>query len=674
MAEEIQTESNNLIPDSILEEIEKVSKMEKDLNFLQRRQGSVEQSMENLRNSIADKSNVISEGEEEPKENKDLVKTEKLKPILDSIEKKRYENIGIEFVKGADKVFNELKKAEELKKKMSSKKMEAAKVKIEKKEDDNKKKKGGLLSLFLKLGLAIGAVVLVLEVFKDKINEIIPGFSYNYDNFKEAIRGVGEKVSDSISDFLQNTIGTHIKNTFEGDGGVNGMLRTFMTISLPNVILAASLELVKAFGGRVSNESATMNSRLQTATAQGLAEGRTQENEVEARLNRGMANQAVLSNPFSTGREVRQATSQMAMDSINKIDANLVEILGRLISNDGDTSKSHTSYVTDAYASSFVNTLIQSGMLNDGKVDDEELRQIYTQLGITEDFNVWRQREHVTMMFSESGVQNLTRVTEEFNRRLSLYNNRGDIERLTSQLRKSPQSNVFRYDGSPTVKLKITPEQIGTEIAQDAFAGELQTVFQLLKTAFAGDQNLGDKLLKEATNVVKYVYEKFLTPIFTIIKTAFPEINLPQNQQNGGSTTPPQSISSSGIARSSSTINVTNNSNAPVVVVDLSLDPTTVGAALEIAKVKQDLISSVKESNAKLRELKNIQVNITKRHQQANEEENQDPYGYNRTLTEHSVAIEFNQKRIENIENYLEANDRDEGEKGKDDFVVLQSQ
>ena len=67
--------------------------------------------------------NTISEEtqESEPKKSKDVIESDdKLKSILDAKEKKRYENIGVEFAKGADKIFKEIEKAKILKEKMST--------------------------------------------------------------------------------------------------------------------------------------------------------------------------------------------------------------------------------------------------------------------------------------------------------------------------------------------------------------------------------------------------------------------------------------------------------------------------------------------------------------------------------------------------------------------------
>lgn len=667
MAEEIQTETNNLIPDFVLDEIEKVSKMEKDLNFLQERQESVEKSVENIQKSSVDQGFIIKD-DDGKKSNKDLVETEKLKPNLESVEKKRYENIGIEFVKGASKVFDEIKKAEALKKKMSSKRLESAQTKIEKKEKDNKKKKSGWGSLFLKLGLAIGAVVLVLEVFKNKIDEIMPGFSYNYDNFKEAIIGIGTKITDAISKFLQNTIGAQIKNTFTGKGGVKDTLHTFMVISLPNVILAASLELIKAFGGRVSSEATSMGAKLEKGVGKGLGEGKDKEKEIEERMKRAKDNYSVLSNPFSTERQVAQATSQMGFDSLAAINNDLIENLGKIISNNNDPKINHSSYVTDAFASAFVGALQQNEILKDDKVSDEELKIIYDRLGLTEDYDKWKNSAQVKAMFSAEGISNLKKATEEFNRRLSTRQNRGSIEELNRQLKTTVRKNALKFDGTSTVGLKIE----AGKLAQDAFAGKLQEVFDILKTVFSGDKNLGEKLLSSAQSVVKYVYESFLKPIFTIIQNAFPDVQIPnfgskdkEKKQN------PQSLPVVG--KNGTVINVTSKTNNPVVVVDLSLDPTTVGGALEIAKVKKELVDVVKKSNDKLQQLKTIQVNLSNKKSINDEEKKDDPHGYKDLLSQHSQEIKFAFEKISNIEEYLEANDKDNQQQPIDDFVILQS-
>ena len=95
-----------------MEEIEKVSKIEKDLRFLQIRQGAVEQSLDGLRENIGgENTDVIDESDwkkESPERKKNVTENNKLKETLESFEKKRYENIGVEFAKGAERVFKEL--------------------------------------------------------------------------------------------------------------------------------------------------------------------------------------------------------------------------------------------------------------------------------------------------------------------------------------------------------------------------------------------------------------------------------------------------------------------------------------------------------------------------------------------------------------------------------------
>ena len=83
MAEETVTSTDTpIIPDAVLEEFEKVSQIEKDVRFLQFRQGAVEKSLTEFREIIKPESaektneeNVISDNNsKEETENKDLVK------------------------------------------------------------------------------------------------------------------------------------------------------------------------------------------------------------------------------------------------------------------------------------------------------------------------------------------------------------------------------------------------------------------------------------------------------------------------------------------------------------------------------------------------------------------------------------------------------------------------
>ena len=80
----------------------------------------MENSVTNLREVVEaktgtseDPKQVISEETKDiPEEDdKNKVKDDKLKSSLETSEKKRYENIGVEFAKGASKIFNELEKA-----------------------------------------------------------------------------------------------------------------------------------------------------------------------------------------------------------------------------------------------------------------------------------------------------------------------------------------------------------------------------------------------------------------------------------------------------------------------------------------------------------------------------------------------------------------------------------
>jgi hypothetical protein len=87
---------------------------------------------------------------------------------------------------------------------MSTKKLDDVKKEDKADKDDKKKEKkeGGLGSLFLKLGLAIGAVAIILETFKDKIEEIIPGFKPKWEKFTEPITNVGNKILGKLNEFL----------------------------------------------------------------------------------------------------------------------------------------------------------------------------------------------------------------------------------------------------------------------------------------------------------------------------------------------------------------------------------------------------------------------------------------------------------------------------------------
>lgn len=699
MAEETVTSPDTpIIPDAVLEEFEKVSQIEKDVRFLQVRQGAVEKSLSEFREIIKPESdektneeNVISDNNsKEETENKDLVKQDKLKPHLETVEKKRYENIGVEFAKGAEKVFRELKKAEELKKKMSTKNLETANIKVDEKKEEKTKKKGGLGAMLLKLGLAIAAVVAVIEVFKEKIDEIIPNFSTNYDNFIRPIKDAGDKITDAISGYLSNTIGGLLRDTFtEGDNSVKSLLVNFLTMSLPNVIYLSGLALIEAFGGNVTTSMKYIDTQLQGKVDSALGAGAASDPALQAAEEKARNNMGVLLDPLATEGALRAARAEMGKDAMALVGNGLIESFGKVLLGNNDAQNAG-AVVTSSYASTLMSALTESYtdangqqqqvVIDDG-INDQELRHIHKRLAISEDFETWKKRPEVQNLFGNGavdteGVRNLNKAVQNFNDRAQRFRNRSQLNEVNQQLTTTIRQDVIK-EGQGTVTLTVEP----VKLAQDAFVFELNQIYETFKNGVFGS-DFGSKLLNSVTDVTKYAYEQFLLPMFTIVQESFPQISSQMQQQNqnnqeNGTTQSPtrrgtrRSSNNQASSRPSSprTIQVNGNGNNPVVVIDFSLSPTVVNTAQAIADVKNEIITYVKQTNEKLKLLKEIKVNS--RNLAANDLEKLNKL--EEKININAEATSLNTSNIGKIVTYLESNDRDNGTETPIDDFTLQS-
>lgn len=609
-----QQADSNVIPDEVFEELEKIAELEKSVRFLQFRQGSVEKSVTELREiqnqkseTSEDPSNVISDTiEEDKKDEKNLVDENKLKPILTTVEKKRYENIGVEFIKGAQKVFDEIKKSEELKKKMSSKRIDSLNKKEETvdKKEEKKEKKGSLASMFLKLGLAITGIIVLLDTFKEKIDELIPGFEVNFDNFVDPIKGVGTKICDAIKTFLHSVLGKKIDDSFDT---MNDGITKFFTVSLPNTIYQSGLTLVEAFGGKITDEMRNQNVGLQTTNEQHLLNGR--------RL--AETNSSILNDPFAKERQLLDAQSKMGISALQtvassqaSVDANIITQFGRVLSNESLTAEQQRGLVTDNHASVLLSTMYNEGMLSDNKIDEGELRTIHRSLGITRNFDEWKNDENVRNFFGTDTVsESLNSAFRAFSQDIDRLGQRTVLQESFNQMLTTKRENALVVNNG---EMQLNAEIKPIEIAQDAFVQQLSQVYESFKKAWGGD-GLADSLLKSVQGVVEKVYTNFLEPIFDIIGNVLRAFTPPPtpSTQSGRNT-------SVGTNQPIAPITINAQGNKPVVVINFSMDAGVVTEAQNIVSAQNKLVQAMTTTNEHLRNIKSITVNTVQRDTQQN--------------------------------------------------------
>lgn len=684
--------TSNLIPESVLEEIEKVSKIEKDLRFLQFRQGAVEQSLNDLRENkggeTTDVNNVIDESDQEkeapPERKKNVTQNKKLKGTLESFEKKRYENIGVEFAKGAERVFKELQKAQELKKKMATSKVENFDKKEN--EDENKPEKKKKKFSFLKLGLAITAVAGVLYLFRDRIEEIIPGFKDGYEKMIQPLKNIGRVIFGDLVDNVVSIFDSAFGSIFSGQDGVKRTLNLFFLHTLPEVLYQSGIALFSAFGGSVSTNLRTMAGNQVQAGDRTIQDGKEEEERLERIRREAAQNTVIRTDVFATTGQLEKAQRQMGRDIVvlSQLDGVVANLYGVEKQRIGEISSYSTSFLNliDKRRDEFGNSLEDEESLQlaamfweqNGKRVKNEDGTFTTEFTTWHD-NVWK------INVNNNNWQSIINAADQFRRNVAnesvLNQDKARLTEIQNQALNSIRGSALSFSGenNSEVVLNVRP----VDIAQDAFAEKAVSLFETFKNLFSGKNDI---IISTMTNSVVTFIEKvindLISPLLTGMNSFVQLFVTPPPTNNGYEVSSGSGLSSSSsmISRlTGDTSHVYDASNNPIILLDLQLNGNILASITEMFTKEDALLQTMKDTNTKLSAIKALTIssNGGAGGQTVVQEDNQ-----TQTITDNISVIrqglDFCNNRITNIENYLEANDRDEGEKGKDDFVVLQSQ
>lgn len=684
-------ETSQIIPDEVLKEIEKISKHEKDIRFLQARQGSVERAVSQLREgkeAVSDVDNTISEEtqESEPKKSKDVIESDdKLKSILDAKEKKRYENIGVEFAKGADKIFKEIEKAKILKEKMSTSslnKIEEAEQQMGDQEDDKKKK--GKFSL-LKLGLAITAVGAVLYLFRDTIDKFIPGFE---DASEGAVNWIKERAQNIFGNIIDAIVGVFsgvFGGLFNGQGGVKESMSLFFLSVLPDVLFQTGISMIKALGGKVEENTQGWESQEASSIQTALQKAR-EEQEKRLRIqatNNANANMAVLLDAFSEASEIQVAKRHAGIDSIMSVGNDLHKSLAQVLNINEE------EFITrGSYASTLMTTIWKNQQLIQGDYDSNNLqlaRVFYEQQtkksavdshgNNTSDFNEWVKKFWLPNI-NETTWKHLQNANQNFVDRMQAVENipnlTQDISEMRAQLRNVQRKNGFRFaakDNSQLV-LNIKPEEVG----RDLVAEECKTLFNELKTLFSGENLKLPDYIKESVNFINEIISKLVEPLITSFDLFSNFVfntmsSTPQVSSGNGNVSENQTTAtplSNFVSKVSSTID--NFQDDPIIILQLDLNTTALETLTNIFGGYENIITTMKDTNEKLKEIKGLTVIKPSVEQKSDDEPTSNREAWN------SQQIEVLQGRVSYIETYLEQNDKDDQSSGVLSDFVLQTQ
>lgn len=287
--QQISNQNAPLVPnaqewDNVLKQLEKVEILGNNVWRTASRVDEVQDNVEKIQ-KLVDIDDVQSAVQKE----QNVIDTKVSVPsTLSSSEKKRYESIGQQFVKGAGKEFERIKKAIEMKQKMKTSKSQKVVEEIKKVDKKIKKDKttsGGFWKKLLAVVVILGAVALI---FQDKIAKLLPDLS-------GGMSGLGQKMKSAFSGLIQHMLTVCVD--FIG-GGLSGII-TFVctkiiptTISgffrdtLPMVMVASTLAVLSLFSeGAGAQLESLMGKRASQKTYNDESLGQSQIKEYNKQVD-----------------------------------------------------------------------------------------------------------------------------------------------------------------------------------------------------------------------------------------------------------------------------------------------------------------------------------------------------------------------------------------------------
>ena len=236
--------------ETIIWELQRIEDIQQKQEEIREELSETTEEVEEVKVSTEDVEKVIGIKESDKKKN--VIDGDKLSTTLTTSEKKRYENIAKEFIAGAGKELENVRKTVEFKEAMSTVKTKFTDGVVKFKEGLKKAQKTG--SFFGKLMIIIGLLGSIVYLFKEKILSAFPNMGEHITNIFDAVKGVLGNLLGSVIDYVTQGIGTTFMNLLK-EVVVNvipAFIGTFFQFTLPNAIVNLYLGILSSFSGDAS--------------------------------------------------------------------------------------------------------------------------------------------------------------------------------------------------------------------------------------------------------------------------------------------------------------------------------------------------------------------------------------------------------------------------------------
>ena len=244
-------EQDNLSFDNIINELYRVDVIEKENSLLKEKveeQAAVIDKLGKDTQEVKEKAGIEESGKE-----KNVIGSEKLPATLTTSERRRYQNIGKEFIDGAGAQFQKILKGVKFKSMMSTMR-EKFTTGIDKIKGFVKKAKEKKW-FFAKLILIATLLGVIIHHFKEKILNVIPNLGdYISELFKKGKAWVSDSISDMM-DWVKNKMGDFISDALRQTFSyMKTAVSNFFSFTLPDAIVNLYLHILSAFSDDAAQE------------------------------------------------------------------------------------------------------------------------------------------------------------------------------------------------------------------------------------------------------------------------------------------------------------------------------------------------------------------------------------------------------------------------------------
>ena len=568
--------------DYCIQQLNKIQTLQNRVNFSDNRIDASQDQIQEIKKNL--------KGEQQGQlDQENVIDDKKLPSTLTNNEKKRYEQIGKQFVQGAGKQFAKVKQAIANKEKMQTK-SDNIRQQIDKAKQSNKKVKQGN-GFWKKLLMVVGILGLVALMFKDKLLKIMPDMS-------NGLQGVGDKVFDffkglisGMVSYSQKIIGGSLTGliTFICNEILPSTIGTFFGQTLPMALVVATLSVMSMLSENADEQLTKYLNETSEETGDNVTERALQE--AEAKLKNQQTIQTL------TSDEILKANKEQLV----RWKTNFANFLWAEAINGGNYDDTAFGKLDSAVDRDGITVDLASSGFNMTALL-EKIYEIQGNSGITDKSAAIEQAIKLQMEYAQIDVNGID-FSSSHDALISLANAmRADTRyttlssQITSLSNSKSQQAAEQIDGGKSSNVSfLNVSQIKIDqVMMNVIAQQTQQVLNQLDS-FLNDK--GDTALFNGIDAfmgnLKEKTDAYFISVLRILAESVTRglyIQIPQTQSTSGN--------------SNFSISVGENSNVGIINITFSdLFTSQFNSLTSISQQENDLINCITESNGLLEKI-----------------------------------------------------------------------